>query len=129
MTPMKEKPIYRVSFYHEKRAIELYVRSVSQSSILGFIKLEDIIFSEQSSLVIVPKEEALKKEFEKTKRTFIPLHSIIRIDEMKGGSSTQAKSRLVSLKKDGDKKRWKDPEGKNGHQISPIYSPPTNPAK
>lgn len=48
----------------------------------GFIEIEKLIFGEKSSLVVDPSEETLKTEFNDVSRTYIPLHSIIRIDEV-----------------------------------------------
>jgi hypothetical protein len=54
----------------------------------GFIEVEELIFGEKTSVVVDPTEENLKTEFEGVKRTYIPMHSIIRIDEVeKEGSA------------------------------------------
>jgi len=49
----------------------------------GFIEVEQLIFGEKTSVVVDPTEEKLKHEFEGVERTYIPMHSIIRIDEVK----------------------------------------------
>ena len=42
----------------------------------------------RSSVVVDPSEEKLKTEFNSVKRCFIPMHSIVRIDEVeKQGTS------------------------------------------
>jgi len=41
-----------------------------------------LLFDEHTSLVIDPAEEKLKAEFDGTHRIMIPMHSIIRIDEV-----------------------------------------------
>ncbi len=61
---------------------ELYAREVSQSSMYAFIEVVDIIFGEKSKLVVDPSEERLKQEFSAVNRTYIPLHSVVRIDEV-----------------------------------------------
>ena len=48
----------------------------------GFIEIEQLVFGEKSAVVIDPSEERLKDEFKEVKRTYIPMHSIIRIDEV-----------------------------------------------
>ena len=48
----------------------------------GFIEIEKLVFGEKSSVVVDPSEENLKSEFNNVSRTYIPLHSIIRIDEV-----------------------------------------------
>ena len=48
----------------------------------AFVEVGDIIFGERSKLVVDPSEEKLKSEFSEVKRTYIPLHAVIRIDEV-----------------------------------------------
>jgi hypothetical protein len=56
-----------------------------------------------------PTEEKLKTEFANVKRTYIPMHSIIRIDEV----DKQGKSRISKF------------EGGNVAQFPmPMYTPP-----
>ncbi|MCG7943854.1 MAG: DUF1820 family protein, partial [Candidatus Thiodiazotropha taylori] len=47
-----------------------------------FVEVEDLIFQETSSLVVDPSAEKLKEEFSGVQRTRIPIHSVIRIDEV-----------------------------------------------
>ena len=57
------------------------------------------VFGERSGLLVDPAEEKLKAEFQGVKRSYIPMHAVIRIDEVensgparirdsKGGSVT-----------------------------------------
>ena len=48
----------------------------------SFIEIEKIIFGEKTTVVVDPSEENLKSEFHNVTRTYIPLHSIVRIDEV-----------------------------------------------
>jgi len=78
----KSNSIFRVMFQNQNQIYELYAREVSQSSMMGFIEIGSIIFGERSKLLVDPAEEKLKTEFGDVKRTYIPHHSIIRIDEV-----------------------------------------------
>lgn len=60
----------------------MYARSVHHGSIFGFIEVEQLIFGEKTSVVVDPSEENLKTEFNNVARTYIPMHAIIRIDEV-----------------------------------------------
>ena len=60
----------------------VYAKSVSNSNLLGFIEIESLVFGEKTSLVVDPSEEKIKTEFEGVKRTYIPMHSVLRIDEV-----------------------------------------------
>ena len=79
---MVEKSIFRVVFHSQGNVYELYAREVSQGVMYAFVEVGDIIFGERSKLVVDPSEEKLKSEFSEVKRTYIPLHAVIRIDEV-----------------------------------------------
>jgi hypothetical protein len=85
---MQRQRTYRVSFHNQGKVYEIYARNVSQSGLMGFVEIENIIFGERTTLVVDPSEEHLKSEFEGVSRTYIPMHSVIRIDEVeKSGPS------------------------------------------
>ena len=87
--PTKKKNIYKIMFHNEGRIYEVYATSISQGSLFGFVEVEGLLFGEKSTVVVDPAEERLKKEFGGVERTYIPLHAIIRIDEVaKRGTST-----------------------------------------
>ncbi len=76
------KNIYKVVFVNQGKVYELYAKQVAQSGMFGFVEVEQLIFGEKTAVVIDPSEERLKDEFREVKRTYIPMHSIIRIDEV-----------------------------------------------
>lgn len=76
------KHIFRVLFHNQGKVYELYARKVTQGALYAFVELEDIIFGERSAVLVDPSEEKLKSEFAGVKRTFVPLHALIRIDEV-----------------------------------------------
>jgi hypothetical protein len=76
------KSIYRVLFINQGKMYELYARSIYQGELYGFIEVEELIFGERSSVLINPAEEKLQNEFAGVKRTFIPMHYVVRIDEV-----------------------------------------------
>lgn len=80
--PEKQKSIFRVLFHNQNKIYELYAHEVSQASMMGFIEIGSIIFGERSRLLVDPAEEKLKSEFGDVKHTYIPHHSVIRIDEV-----------------------------------------------
>ena len=79
---MGNKRIYKIVFHNQGSVIELYAREISQSTMYAFVEVSDIIFGERSKLVVDPSDERLKAEFSGVKSTYIPMHSIIRIDEV-----------------------------------------------
>lgn len=85
---MSKKPIYKIIFHNQGKVYEIYARNVQQGAMFSFIEVEKLIFGEKSTVVVDPSEENLKSEFGDVTRTYIPLHSVIRIDEVqKQGSS------------------------------------------
>ena len=78
----KPEPIYKVIFFSNGEIYEIYAEHVYSSDLYGFIVIEGIIFGEKAKVVIDPSEERLKAEFESVPRTYIPMHSVMRIDEV-----------------------------------------------
>lgn len=94
---MPDNHIYKVVFVNQDQVYEVYVKSVYQGELYGFVIIEDFVFGEKSSIVVDPTEERLRLEFEGVNRCYIPLHKIIRIDQVvKRGTA-----KIVSIGKDG----------------------------
>jgi len=79
---MSKKTLYRITFANMESIYEIYANKISESEMFGFLEVEEFVFGENTSLVVDPSEERLKIEFDNVKRTFIPMHSIYRIDEV-----------------------------------------------
>lgn len=79
---MAEKTIYRIVFINQDEVYELHAHYVGQSDVFGFIEIEQLIFGEKSELVVDPTEERLAAEYAGVTRTHVPLHSVLRIDEV-----------------------------------------------
>jgi hypothetical protein len=85
---MAAQHIYKVQFVNQGKVYEVYARKVGHGSIFGFIEVEELVFGERAGVVLDPAEERIKSEFQGVKRTFLPMHSVLRIDEVsKRGSS------------------------------------------
>jgi hypothetical protein len=80
---MAASHIFKVLFLNQGKVYEVYARKVTHGSLFGFIEVEDLVFGERSSVVVDPNEERIKTEFEGVKRSFLPMHSVLRIDEVK----------------------------------------------
>ena len=80
---MATSHIFKVVFANQGKVYEIYARKVSHGGLFGFIEVEEIVFGERSSVVVDPSEERIKTEFAGVKRSYLPLHSIIRIDEVR----------------------------------------------
>ena len=107
---MAASHIFRIMFVNQGKVYEVYARKVGHGDLFGFIEVEELVFGERSSVVLDPSEERIKSEFTGVKRTFLPLHSVLRIDEVK----KQGVSKITALE-----------TGANVSQFPmPMYSPP-----
>ena len=70
-------------FVNQGKVYEVYARKVGQGRLFGFIEVEELVFGERSTVVLDPGEERIKSEFAGVKTTMLPMHSILRIDEVK----------------------------------------------
>jgi len=85
---MAEERMYKIHFFNQGQIYEIYARQVSQGSLFGFIEVEELVFGEKTQVVVDPSEEQLQREFEGVKRTYLPMHAVLRIDEVdKRGAS------------------------------------------
>jgi hypothetical protein len=106
---MPASHIYKVMFVNQGKIYEVYARKVNHGSLFGFIEIEELVFGERSTVVLDPGEERIKSEFEGVKRSYLPLHSVLRIDEVK----KQGVSKISSY------------EGSNVAQFPmPVFPPP-----
>ena len=85
--------IFRIMFVNQGKVYEIYARRVSHGELFGFIEVEELVFGERATVVVDPAEERIKGEFDGVKRTYLPLHSILRIDEVK----KQGVSKITAL--------------------------------
>src|SRR5499427_7574920 len=80
---MAASHIFKVVFVNQGKVYEVYARKVSHGALFGFVEVEELVFGERSAVVVDPSEEKVKAEFEGVKRTYLPLHSVLRIDEVR----------------------------------------------
>ena len=83
--PMATSHIFKVIFVNQGKVYEIYARKVSHGGggLFGFVEVEELVFGERTSVVVDPSEERIQNEFAGVKRTYLPLHSVLRIDEVK----------------------------------------------
>lgn len=111
---MANKTLYKVIFMNQGKVYEIYARSVGHGNLFGFVEIEELVFGERSSVVLDPSEEKIKTEFKGVKRTFLPMHAIMRIDE---------------VDKEGTSKISKLEDGNVTQFPVPVYTPPGEPGK
>jgi len=105
MAKTGNKQIYRITFWNQNQIYELYVNQIYQSDLYGFVEVEEYQFGERHAMILNPAEERLKNEFSGVKRSFIPMHAIIRIDEVE---KQQNLGKITEFK---------------GEKVTPIFTP------
>jgi hypothetical protein len=111
---MAASHIFKVLFVNQGKVYEIYARKVAHGTLFGFIEVEELVFGERSTVVVDPGEERIKNEFAGVKRTYLPLHSVLRIDEVR----KQGVSKITALE-----------AGANVTQFPvPLYSAPSGDA-
>jgi hypothetical protein len=106
---MASNHIFKIIFVNQGKVYEIYARKVSHGTLFGFVEIEELVFGERPSVVLDPGEERLKSEFADVKCTYLPLQSVIRIDEVR----KQGVSKIVAL------------EGGNVAQFPVPFLPPS----
>lgn len=107
---MASNHIFKVLFVNQGKVYEVYARKVSHGNLFGFIEIEELVFGERGGLVVDPTEERIKTEFEGVKRSYLPMHSVLRIDEV----SKRGVSKISQF--DGNVTAFP----------TPLYAPPAN---
>ena len=79
---MADQKLFRITFHNQGKIYEVYARKVTDAFLLGFVQFEDLVFGERSGVVVDPSEERLRDEFAGVMRSYIPMHSVIRVDEV-----------------------------------------------
>jgi len=92
---MASQRLYKITFLNQGEVYEIYARHVNQGGLLGFVEIEDLVFGEKTTLVVDPSEERLQREFEGVKRSYVPMHSVVRIDEVE----KKGQSRISEVEK------------------------------
>ena len=77
-----DKNVYRILFISQGEVYEVYAREIYQSELYGFIEVEQFLFGNRTQLVVDPGEEKLKTEMAGVTRSYIPVHLVLRIDEV-----------------------------------------------
>jgi hypothetical protein len=108
----KQTTLYRVEFNSGGERYELYVKELMSSSIFGFVEIAGFVWDTHTELVLDPSHDRLKDVFTNVDRSFIPMHNVLRIDQVKEHRSAKIRP-------------FPDKIGENNVTAihSPIYTP------
>ncbi len=107
-----KKKVYRVRFTNESRIFEIYAREVTQGHLFGFVEVADLVWGSKSDIIIDPGEQELRNEFAGVTRIHIPMHSLVRIDEVEKSGA----GKIIAL-------ATGTAAGKTSSPSIPIYTP------
>ncbi len=100
--------MYKLVFLNSGKVYELFVRSLNNSQLFGFIEASELVFGEAGRMVLDPTEEKLREEFSGVNSLILPMHTIIRIEEV----SERGKCRIT------------ESDGTNTITPFPVSTPP-----
>lgn len=80
---MAKKRLYRVAFLHHGKVYELFCEGVTSSGLWGFIEISGMVFDSADSVVVDPTEEKLRDEFDGVEVLHVPMHSVLRVEEVR----------------------------------------------
>jgi len=80
--PDNEK-LYRIAFLNNGKVYELFCTGVCTSGLLGFIEVSGLELGDKDSLVVDPTEERMRDEFDGVEVLHLPLHSVLRVEQVK----------------------------------------------
>jgi hypothetical protein len=95
----KADPLYRVQFISNGERYDVYVKSLSQSGLFGFVEIGEFVWDTHTGIVVDPSHEKLKSEFADVTSTYIPMHNILRIDAV----SKKGTAKITKLDNKSDK--------------------------
>ena len=85
--------MYKIIFLNHGKVYELFSRGVSSSGLWGFVEVSELVFSEDSGLVVDPTEEKMRTEFEDVNVLHLPIQSVLRVEEVARRGQCQIRDR------------------------------------
>ncbi len=90
---MARKKLYRIRFRNDDKVLEIYARSVTQGDLFGFIEVSGIEWGQKSEVIIDPTEQEVRNELAGVKAFQVPLHAVVRVDEVE----KQGSAKIVAI--------------------------------
>ncbi len=91
-----KKKLYRVRFHNDGRVFEVFCRRVIPGELFGFVEIGDFAWGRKSEVIIDPTEQELRNEFADVTAAQIPMHAIIRVDEVERAGLSKVVSVAVA---------------------------------
>lgn len=86
MTNPVERPIYRIFFSQQDEVKVIYAQYISEETLVGFIEADTLLDYDPSTAIVDCSE---------VRRCYIPLHTILRIDEVQPQASVNKTEKIA----------------------------------
>lgn len=83
MAKSDKQQLFRIAFLNHGKVYELFCSGVCSSSLLGFVEVSGLVFGEKDSMLVDPTEEKMRDEFEGVEVLHLPMHSVLRVEQVK----------------------------------------------
>ncbi|GAB4180029.1 MAG: DUF1820 family protein [Wenzhouxiangellaceae bacterium] len=85
--------MYKLVFHNQGKVYELFAERVESSQLYGFIEARKLLFEPASKLVVDPAEERMREEFADTEVLMLPMHAVIRVEQVRRKGSCAIRDR------------------------------------
>ena len=83
MTKPEKEELFRIAFLNHGKVYELFCTGVCTSGLWGFVEVSGLEFGEKNALVVDPTEERMRDEFDGVEVLHLPMHSVLRVEQVK----------------------------------------------
>ena len=83
MSKQDNKKLFRIAFLNQGKVYELFCTGVCTSGLMGFIEVSGLELGDKDSLVVDPTEEKMRDEFDGVEILHLPMHSVLRVEQVK----------------------------------------------
>ena len=115
-----KKLLYRIRFRTEDKILEVYCKNVTQGELFGFIEISGFVWGRKSEIILDPTEQEVRSEFSGVKNAQIPMHAVVRVDQVEKGGT----AKILPLDKNEEKPPSDLLEGPNIPIIDPSNPKP-----
>ncbi len=83
MSRADNEKLFRIAFLNHGKVYELFCTGVCTSGLLGFVEVSGLEFGDKDSLVVDPTEEKMRDEFDGVEILYLPMHSVLRVEQVR----------------------------------------------
>jgi hypothetical protein len=83
MSKVDKDKLFRIAFLNQGKVYELFCSGVCTSGLLGFVEASGLMLGDKDSLVVDPTEEKLRDEFDGVEVLHLPMHSVLRVEQVR----------------------------------------------